>query len=170
MGSAARLARGAGLALLLGLGLVPAGQACRTPPVQQTVGPDALIAGAQDVSVAKVVYVAELGDGLVRYDFEVQRRLLGPGRKEFSLSGRAVGRYQEREGSPDHSDETFWQHGGGRLTNEGDCVLRPAFRLGESYLMFMNQTATWRSFERIGAADDKWFAYVEEKLRTRPQQ
>lgn len=171
---AARLARRAVLVLTLGLGLAPASQACVVPPAQQTVSPDALISGARDVSVARVVHVAELGNGLVRYDFAVLERLIGSGRKEFSLSGRARGRYQEREGSLDHSDEAFWQRGGGRLTNEGDCVLRPAFRLGENYLMFMDQTATWRSFERIDAgagtdfAQDKWYAYVKEKLRTRP--
>lgn len=165
--NAARHARGAALAMLLGIGLAPASQACRAPPMAQLVTPDELIAGARDVSVAKVVYVADLGGGLVRYDFAVEKRLLGPARTEFSISGRPVGRYEEREDSPDHSDAKFWQRGGGRLTNEADCVLRPAFRLGETYLMFMNQTATWRSFERIGDADDKWLAYVTEKLEAR---
>ena len=161
------------IALLSAFGAVGTSHACYMPPPQQTVSADELIAQAHDVSVARVVHVAELGDGLVRYDFAVDKRLAGPERKEFSISGRAVGRYQERAGSPDHSDAAFWGHGGGRLTNEGDCVLRPAFRLGESYLMFMNQTATWRSFERIDTAggkpyaQDKWYAYVEQKLRAR---
>lgn len=168
MSTIARRVGGAGLALLLALGVCQGAAACFRPPQQQVVTPDELIAGARDVSVAKVVHVADLGGGLVRYDFAVEKRLLGAARDEFSVSGRPVGRYEEREGSPDHSDEAFWERGGGRLMNEGDCVLRPAFRLGERYLMFMHQTATWRSFERIGTADDKWLAYVTEKLAARP--
>jgi len=165
-----RLARTACLALLRVAGAMPASQACRTPPREQTIDAERLIAGARDVVLAKVVHVADLGGDLVRYDFVVERSLLGPERKELSVSGRAAGRYQEREASIDHSDEAFWKHGGGRLTNEMDCVLRPAFRLGERYLMFMNQTATWRSFERIATDDDKWLAYVEDKLRAKAQQ
>lgn len=164
------LAGRAVLALLLGLGLAPASQACRVPPAQQTIGPDELLAGARDVALAKVVHVADLGNGMVRYDFVVERRLLGPERPEFSVHGRAVGNYLEREPSMDHSDPTFWQRGGGRLTNEGDCVIRPAFQRGARYLMFMNQTATWRSFERITTGHDKWLAFVEDKLRAKAQQ
>jgi hypothetical protein len=122
------------------------------------------------VSLAKVVHVADLGNGMVRYDFVVDRRLLGPERREFSVTGRAVGKYMEREDSMDHSDAGFWQHGGGRLMNEGDCVIRPAFRLGQRYLMFMDQTATWRSYERIATNNDKWLAYVEDKLRAKAEQ
>lgn len=159
----------AALAVVLGLGAAPASQACYSAPAQQTVLPGELLAGARDVSLARVVHVADLGGHLVRYDFVVERRLLGPGRAAFSVSGRAVGNYTEREASPDHGDAAFWQSGGGRLMNEGDCVIRPAFRLGQRYLMFMDQPATWRSFERIAGDDDKWLAFVGDKLRAKEQ-
>ena len=166
--------------LLLGALVSPVSHACRVPPRQQLVTPDEQIAMATDISLAKVVSVnpsATLAGGWrpsVDYAFQVQERLLGPNEQRFVLVG-AQGETRPPPSSSDHSDEAFWQRGGGRLYNDPDCMLRPGFILGEYYLVFRGPNATWRSFEHIRTVDgqpdagDKWLSYVKAKLEGRPQ-
>lgn len=63
------------------------------------------------------------------------------------------------------TDPAFWRHGGGRTINDSDCVIRPTFEVGATYLVFAARPFTWRSFERIDAADDRWLAWVRTALR-----
>ncbi|MEM8513888.1 hypothetical protein RCH14_003224 [Massilia sp. MP_M2] len=168
---------GAALAFSLACNLMvsaPA-QACRVPPVAQVVSPEQQIAMATDVSVARVTEAIPSplwsggGRQLVDYTFEVQQRILGLPEQGFTISG-ARGMTRPPPSSVDHSDDAFWERGGGRLYNDADCVLRPDFIVGESYLIFRGKPATWRSFEHIATvrgrpdADDKWLSYVMEKL------
>lgn len=108
----------------------------------------------------------------MEYEFEVQERLLGLGVQRFVLVG-ANGETRPDSSSSNHSDDAFWQRGGGRLYNDQDCVLRPNFLVGETYLIFRGKPATWRSFEHIETVrgkpdtDDKWLSYVREKLESR---
>ena len=172
------LARHSGILLLLTALASPATQACRAPPRQQMVTPDEQIAMATDVSLARVVSVipsATLGGWRppVDYTFQVQERLLGPNEQRFVLVG-AQDETRPPPSSNDHSDEAFWQRGGGRLHNGPDCMLWPDFILGEYYLVFRGKNATWRSFEHIRTVDgqpdpnDKWLSYVKAKLEGRP--
>lgn len=166
--------------LLLGSLVSPLGLACYAPPSEQVVTPDEQIALATDVSVAKVIRaIPSLAIALgarpsVEYEFEVQQRILGSNEQRFVLIG-AKGETRARSPTSDHSDEGFWQRGGGRLYNDSDCVLRPDFVVGESYLVFRGKPATWRSFEHIetvrGRTDprDKWLSYVVANLKGRPQ-
>jgi hypothetical protein len=92
--------------------------------------------------------------------------------RSFILVG-ARGQTRSTPSSDDHSDAAFWQRGGGRLYNDGDCLLRPDFTVGETYLVFRNAPATWRSFEHIATVqdhpdpNDKWLVYVKENLAIR---
>lgn len=166
--------------LLLGILVSPNSSACRAPPRAQVVTPEEQIARATDVSVAKVVRATPLPGPVpgmrpsIEYEFEVQERILGPDDKRFILIG-AKGLTRPGPSSGNHSDKTFWEHGGGRLYNDPDCVLRPDFVVGEHYLVFRDKPATWRSFEHIETvrgrpdSDDKWLSYVKEKLEGRRQ-
>ncbi|GAB3380448.1 hypothetical protein [Massilia agri] len=172
------MVRHACAALVLGVIASPASWACRAPPREQVVTPQELIAKASDVSLAKVVRATPLsgatggGRPSVEYEFEVQQRILGPEEPRFILIG-AHGQTRHQPASADHSDEAFWQQGGGRLYNDMDCVLRPDFAVGESYLIFCGKPAVWRGFERIETVrgrpnpEDKWLSYVVEKLGSR---
>lgn len=151
---------------------------CYAPPREQVVTPDEQIALATDVSVAKVIqatpsHALALGARpSVEYEFEVQQRILGSIEQRFVLIG-GKGETRARPPSRDHSDEAFWQRGGGRLHNDSDRVLRPDFILGENYLVFRGKPPTWRSFEHIETLrgrtnpDDKWLSYVKAKLEGR---
>jgi len=166
--------------LLLGILASPSSLACYAPPREQMVTPEAQIAMATDVSVAKVVRATPtsiLGGGgrpTVEYEFEVQERIQGFPAQRFTVVG-AAGETRSPPLSLDHSDGKFWERGGGRLYNDSDCVLRPNFELGEMYLVFRGKPATWRSFEHIETVrgrpnpDDRWLAYVREQLQSRRQ-
>ena len=167
-------------ALLLGILASPSSRACRAPPREQMVTPEAQIAMATDVSVAKVVRAAPTsipgGGGrlTVEYEFEVQERIQGFPAQQFIVVGSA-GETRSPPSSLDHSDEKFWERGGGRLYNDSDCELRRNFEVGEMYLVFRGKPATWRSFEHIETVrgrpnpNDKWLAYVKEQLEGRRQ-
>jgi len=164
-------------ALLLCILASPSSHACAIPPFKQLVTPDEQIAMATEVSVAKVVRATPTpipgggGRQTVEYEFEVQERIQGTTAQRFTIVG-AAGGTRPPPSSTDHSDKLFWERGGGRLYNDSDCVLRPNFEVGEIYLVFHGEPATWRSFEHIetvrGRAnpDDKWLAYVKEKLHS----
>lgn len=163
---------------LLGALASPASHACHAPPREQLVTPAEQIALATDVSLARVVRATPSSSFLsgtrppFEYEFEVQQRLLGYPVQRFVLVG-AQGETRPAPPSDDHSDATFWQRGGGRLYNDPDCVLRPNFTVGETYLIFRNARPTWRSFEHIATVQghpdphDKWLVYVKENLANR---
>lgn len=172
-----------GLALLYATLLVQDAWACRVPPANQLMGVDEQIAMASDVSLAQVVAATPLEGNVVEYRFVVLQRLAGPERRTFTLRGRAAGTPAFLAGGPadagerasfdHHTAPAFWQRGGGRTTNGADCTIRPAFTLGDSYLVFLDSPWTWRSFERIEAVDgavdegDRWLAYVKAGLARR---
>lgn len=145
--------------------------ACYSPPQNQLMSVDRQIALASDVSVAKVIRATALGDGNTEYEFLVQERIAGPFRPRFTIVGHGVPSNDDRGDFGNHTDEAFWRGGGGRLFNDTDCVIHPTFVVGASYLAFVGQTITRRSFERIATsnghfnASDKWLAYVETALR-----
>lgn len=154
---------------------IPFADACRMPPLTQVVTPEQQIAIAADVSVAKVIRAtpssipASGGRPSVEYEFAVQERISGAADTRFTLVG-ASGETRPGPASSDHGDDAFWERGGGRLYNDSDCVLRPNFTLGETYLVFRGSPPTWRSFEHIASIggrpnpDDRWLAYVKAKL------
>jgi hypothetical protein len=161
--------------LLVGTLVSSVSHACRVPPREQVITPEEQIALATDVTLVKVVRATPSpipnsgGRPSVEYEFEVQERLLGPEEQSFVLIG-ANGETRHNSSSNDHSDEAFWQRGGGRLYNDPDCVLRPNFVVGENYLVFRGKPATWRSFEHIVTvrgkpnSADRWLFYAKQKL------
>lgn len=154
--------------------------ACYAPSAGQTMTPDELIAQATDVSVARVIRAIPLpaaapGERVpVEYQFDVDQRILGPDTQRFSVIvvGKPESKRREQL-SRDHSDSAFWKPGGGSLTYDNDCVMRPDFTVGEYYLVFRKGSPTWRSFEHIETArgrpdpNDKWLTYVEDQLKGR---
>jgi hypothetical protein len=159
--------------LLCALSIIPgACRACRAPPPEQLVNPDVQIALVNDIVLAKVISATpQYGNGgMVDYQFLVLKRLIGPDEQFFSMSGHAPGSSRDTTFA-NHQDEAFWQRGGGRVMNDSDCVIRPGFVAGKTYLIFRNGPVTWRSFEEIETADgraadeDRWFAYVHAHVR-----
>lgn len=149
-----------------------ASQACRIPPPEELINPDVQIAMANDIVLAKVISATPQyeNDGKVDYQFLVVQRLTGPDQQFFSMSGHAPGQRRDTTFA-NHQDKAFWQRGGGRVMNDSDCVVRPDFVVGKTYLVFRDGPVTWRSFEEIdtvdgrSADDDRWFAYVRAHVR-----
>jgi hypothetical protein len=173
----ANLARRAGITLMIFAGFVSGGGTCwgcDLPPREQIIDVDEQIWFAEDVSVAKVVRATATTGEQVEYEFLVQKRITGVERFRFTIVGIA----DQEQGGTDfagHSDKAFWLRGGGRLFNNTACVIEPSFALGASYLVFLGEPISRRSFERIDATNgqvnsgDKWLAYVEAKLGTQAQ-
>jgi len=166
--------RTACVALLALCGAATVG-ACPYPDPGKLVTPEQLVDGARDVTVARVEQATATNVSEVRYDFVVLERLAGPVRERFSITAQSHPA-DEVLRSYDHSDEAFWQPGGGRLNGEGSrCWVTPRFDVGQTYLVFQDQRPTFRSFERIlvqprgPISIDKWYTWVVERLRTRPQ-
>lgn len=125
---------------------------------------------SSDVAVAKVVSATPTTDGQIEYAFLVQKRIAGIDREFFTLAVRKTRSRQEDNNFDSHHAEAFWQRGGGRLFNDTDCVIYPSFAVGDSYLTFLGQTITRRSFEKIATIDgqpdwnDRWLLYVQRRL------
>lgn len=153
----------------------PACWACHSPPREQTIGVDEQIWLASDVSVAKVVNASVTADGQTEYEFLVYRRIAGEDRQRFTVIGSGKLANHNQSDFAKHTDDAFWRAGGGRLFNDTDCVIHPTFVLGASYLAFLGQPITRRSFERIGTSSDhidssdKWLSYIEAKMRGTPR-
>ena len=147
-----------------------ASEACWAPPPKQLIGIDEQLGQAMDVAVGQVIGATPLGDQQVEYRFLVLEQLAGPAQKVFTVMGGPAERSDKDSTFDHHRDVAFWARGGGRTMNGSDCVIRPGFVVGNSYLVFLGSTPTWRSFEKIdmidGIADpdDKWLAYVKARL------
>jgi hypothetical protein len=150
-----------------------AGQACRRPPPGQLIPADEQVRSATDVAVGQVIGATPMGSQEVEYRFIVLDQLAGPARKTFAIMGHAAERGGKDTTFGDHTDFAFWARGGGRVMNGADCVIRPDFVVGGSYLVFLDSPATWRSFEKIDMVngivngEDKWLAYVKAQLGKR---
>jgi hypothetical protein len=72
--------------------------------------------------------------GLVVVAVQVLERLAAPERAGFTVIGRGGERYGKDTTFDSHADPAFWNHGGGRVMNDSDCVIRPGFVVGNSYL------------------------------------
>jgi hypothetical protein len=150
-----------------------ASEACRMPPAGQLIPPEEQLRLATNVAVGQVIGATPLSDYQVEYRFLTLEQLAGPELKVFTVMGGPA----ERDGNDstynDHSDFVFWARGGGRTMNGSDCVIRPGFVIGNSYLVFLGTVPSWRSFEKIEMvdgrvnADDKWLVYVKQMLSGR---
>lgn len=156
--------------LLSALAAGPA-MACRAPPEEQMISPEALVARGGDVTLATVVGATGAPFGEPAFDFLVVRRLSGVGLNWFTLPGIS-GRRDSGNTFDGHADPVFWQRGGGRLANDTDCLIHPTFVVGATYLVFAGQPLTRRSDERIdmadGGAGDRWLAFVAARLARWP--
>jgi hypothetical protein len=141
--------------------------ACFIAPAEQLVDAPELLAKSKDVTLAQVVRAETTDRGEVRYFFKVQRRFSGDDRTSFELLGYpAIWEGNNRTFSH-HFEPTFWERNQGRNSNGTDCKIRPNFSVGGTYLIFLGQAYTRKSFELIirthgdEATRDKWLQYVE---------
>jgi hypothetical protein len=147
-----------------------ASQACRAPPTQQLIGVDEQLGQATNVVVGQVIGATPLGGQSVEYRFLVLEQLAGPPQKVVTVMGNTAAPYDKDTSFDSHRDFAFWARGGGRTMNGADCVIHPSFVLGNTYLVFLDSTPTWRSFEKLDMFDsivnhdDKWLAYVKAWL------
>jgi len=157
--------------LVLGAG---ASQACRVAPPAQRIAVEDQVRQPADVMVGQVIGATPLGGDTVEYSFLVLDQLRGLPRKVFTVLGRAVSPYDQDTSYDRHQDFAFWARNGGRVMNEADCAIHPSFVVGNSYLVFLGATPTWRSFEKIDMVDghpdpdDQWLAYVKSALSATP--
>jgi len=162
------------LVAVLAMAVFGSAHACRTRQIGMDPSPEDLVASAREVYVARVVQATETEGGKVDYEFAVVKRLAGPFRTRFSISSNTAAA-DDIVASPDHSDKRFWEAGGGRLGGDSNwCYITLRFDVGISYLVFLDRPNTYRSTERINVfpgrepiTDDKWYQYVEERLRTK---
>jgi hypothetical protein len=150
-----------------------AAQACYSPPPKQLIDADEQVAEASNVALAQVIGATPIGDHLGDYQVEyrllVLEQLAGPTQKVITVMGGPASSARDTT-FHSHQDFAFWARGGGHTMNGADCVVRPGFTVGSSYLVFLGPTPTRRSFEQIGMvdghidADDKWLAYVKARL------
>ena len=159
---------------VLAMAVFGSAHACRTRQVGMDISPDDLVSSAREVYLARLAQATASEGGKVDYEFVMEKRLAGHDRSRFRItSDSAVA--DDVAASPDHRDERFWQSGGGRLGgNSNWCRITLRFDVGMTYLVFLDRPDTYRSAERINIfpgrepiSDDKWYAYVVERLRTR---
>ncbi|OIJ42705.1 hypothetical protein LO55_4502 [Massilia timonae] len=112
----------------------------------------------------------------VEYEFVVEKRWRGADRATFTLMGVSPPTaFHDPGPEADQSREEFWEAGGGRYARMHLCSIEPWFVVGERYLIFVGHPVTARSYEHVATIegranpDDKWLAYVEERLSPAPR-
>jgi hypothetical protein len=146
-----------------------AAEACYSAPAAQLATAAEQLGLATNVALGQVIAATPLG-GEVEYRFLTLEQLAGPPQKVFTVMGRAATPYDKDTAFDRHRDFAFWARGGGRTMNGSDCVIHPSFVVGDSYLVFLGATPTWRSFEKIEMVDgrpdpdDQWLAYARTAL------
>lgn len=114
-----------------------------------------------------------MDDRNVEYRFLLLDRLAGQPEKVFTVMGRSGVPGEQETTFDDHTDFTFWAHGGGRVMSSADCIIHPTFVIGSSYLVFLRTPVTRRSLEKIAMVDgvvnpdDQWLTYVKQQLAER---
>lgn len=150
-----------------------AGHACRVSPAGQSIGVDEQIRQATQVAVGQVISATQVDRYEVEYRFITLEQLAGQSGKVFTVMGRAGHRGGQESTFNNHTDFSFWAHGGGRLMNDTDCVIHPDFAIGSSYLVFLGTPLTRRSLEKIDmvngtiSPDDRWLTYVRQQVARR---
>lgn len=151
-----------------------ASQACRVAPQAQRIAVEDQVRQPADVMVAQAIGATPLGGDAVEYNFLVLDQMRGLPRKVFTVLGRAASPYDQDSSYDRHQDFAFWARNGGRVTSGTDCAIHPSFVVGNSYLMFLGDAPTLRSFEKIDMVDghpdpdDQWLAYVKTALSGTP--
>ena len=160
--------RGASLffAILLGREAL----ACASPPAEQSVAPEALIARSRNIVLADVIKAELQADYKVLYTFREVTRLRGESVSTFTLVGRPAIWGGATETFDNHSKEVFWSAGRGRTPNEEDCEIHPDFAVGGTYLLFLDKPYHVKGFELIirthgdASKKDKWLQFVESHV------
>ena len=154
--------RGALLASLLTAALSGPALACSAPPWQFSIPAANLVAGSESIVLGTVSEVRGGERGTV-YVFQTVKVVKGNDlRKQFEINGSAPLK-QEAPTFANHTEKSFWQAWGGRMSHGTDCRIHPYFRPGETYLIFF--TAHNKAYERIAdPREDRWLKWVESAV------
>lgn len=146
--------------------------ACFSTPAEQIVSPETLFVRTKQIVLAHVVKaVADLKSGNVTYSFVVDQAVKGENPKAFTIVGGSLSYPEDLTTFDHHRSERFWKEDAGRCQHDTDCVIHPAFAVGDTYLIFVDSPYHRKSFERIAmlgkeaATRDRWLAWVENKVK-----
>ena len=146
--------------------------ACFSTPAEQIVSPEALVARTKQIVLARVVKAeADFKTSDVTYSFVVDQTVKGENPKIFTIVGASLFYPEDLTTFDYHRSERFWKQDAGRCQHDTDCVIHPAFAVGDTYLIFVDGPYHRKSFERIvmlgKEADtrDKWLVWVENNVK-----
>jgi len=148
-------------------------QACTAPPPELTKHHRELVADSSQIVLARALTPRSSGgEPLPR--FETIEILKGAAAAEFVLESRdgldattwAAHPYPFTDHDSDfngHRDIAVWDQGLTRDWNDTDCMMRPRFEPGETYLLFVDHPH-WRAYELIRREDDLWLRAVRNLI------
>lgn len=153
--------------------------ACYAPPAHLMIHHSQLIKRTSRIALAKLVSAEEQPDHIaargarfpeLRYRFKTLEVLKGDINATFAMDfwyeKRALELPVPETDFDGHRDRLFWDKMVTRQENGPDCRMHPRFSVGVVYLIFMDETYHWRSFERIIGEDDRWLSAVRNSIRT----
>jgi hypothetical protein len=165
-----KLAAKAIFAVLLLVVALPA-LACTAPPPDLTKHHRDLVADSSQIVLARAL-IPRFAGGELLPAFRSVEVLKGDAASDFVLeSGRGLDASTGVTflfGTHDsdfngHRDIAFWDQGLTRQWNDTDCMMRPVFEPGETYLLFVDHPH-WRAYELIGGEDDLWLAAIRNLI------
>jgi hypothetical protein len=158
------------LAAILLAATIPA-QACTMAPPEQTKHHRDLVADSSQIILARALIPrfaggellpafrsVEVLKGDVASDFVLES---GPGLDASTGVSFLIGTHDSDFDG--HRDIAFWDQGLTRQWNDSDCMMRPQFEPGETYLLFVDHPH-WRAYELVRREDDLWLQAVRNLL------
>lgn len=146
-------------------------EACDAPPPDLTKHHRDLVAASTRIVLARAL-IPRFAGGELLPAFESVEVLKGDVASEFVLeSGRGLDASTGMAflfGTHDsdfngHRDIAFWDQGLTRQWNDTDCMMRPLFEPGETYLLIIDHPH-WRAYELVRREDDLWLQAVRNLL------
>ena len=156
--------------VLLGLLMIDRAEACRSAPPELSVPHQALLDRSKNIVLVRAIKAEYESDFSVWYTFQSIKVIAGSSDKTFRFEGAPLLFSQQIEMFDDHMDPRFWSPGIGRVTQQSDCKIHPAFAVGAMYLLFLDEPRHVKGFEQLfwtgeHGKKDKWLEYVEEHAR-----
>lgn len=154
-----------------------AAQACFAPAPEQTSPWPELVKRTDTIVLAQVVSaqpavktesttpaathaILESDEGNTIFKLKVLETLKGHSNPTFEMTGNLANEKAERTFAK-HADKAFWSDGTGRSIISPDCTIKPAFTVGEKYLLFVEKPYHVKSFEKVSDSKDLWLQKVK---------
>ena len=149
------------------------GFACFSTPQEQIVPAEELVERTSLIILAYVVEAkANPQSGEVTYSFQTTKAIKGKDPETFTILGAPLLYPEDLTTFDHHRSDAFWQGDAGRCRHDTDCKIHPAFAVGSSYLIFIDEPYHRKSFEHIAMLGrtpetrDKWLSWVENTVKT----